>query len=52
MLYSDDAVMAITAGMAYCISNFPTFSVPNAIGAPSLDTLFVFSDAKLIKKGG
>jgi len=34
MLYNDDAVMAIIAGMAYCINNFPTFSVPNAIGDP------------------
>ena len=35
MLYSDDAVMAIIAGIAYCISNFPIFSVPKTKGVLS-----------------
>ena len=30
MLYNEDAVIAITAGMAYCISNAPTGLVPNS----------------------
>lgn len=33
ILYKEDAVMAIIAGTAYCISSFPIFSVPNAVGA-------------------
>ena len=33
ILYKEDAVMAMIAGTAYCISSFPICSVPNAVGA-------------------
>ena len=32
ILYSDVASIAIIAGVAYCLSNFPIFSVPNSTG--------------------
>lgn len=30
ILYSDDAVIAMIAGIAYCMSSFPTGFVPNS----------------------
>lgn len=40
MLYNDDAVIAMMAGIAYLLNNFPTFSVPNKI-APLGSLIFL-----------
>jgi hypothetical protein len=32
ILYKEDAVIAMMAGMAYCLSNLEIFSVPSSVG--------------------
>ena len=32
ILYRDDAVCAMMAGKAYCLSSLPIFSVPSSVG--------------------
>jgi hypothetical protein len=46
MLYNDEAVMAIMAGVAYCTSSLPTGFVPNS----NVACLLSISDAKVMKK--
>ena len=51
ILYKEDAVMAMIAGTAYCISNLPIFSVPNAVGVfcPAILFTCFFEGAKVLK---
>ena len=39
---SDEAVIAIIAGIAYCINNFPIRSVPSSVAVPALAIFFTF----------
>jgi hypothetical protein len=34
MLYKEEAVMAMIAGMAYCISSLPIGCVPSSVAVP------------------
>ena len=47
MLYSDEAVMAMMAGMAYCISSSPIGRVPSRRAACLLSLIRVFSLRKI-----
>jgi hypothetical protein len=40
MLYKEEAVIAIIAGIAYCLKSFPIFSVPRLRGMLSFFMLF------------
>ena len=42
ILYNDEAVIAIIAGTAYCLSNLEIFSVPNSVGTPATAINFKF----------
>ena len=41
MLYSEDAVCAMMAGNAYCLSSLPIFSVPSSNGTADLSAILV-----------
>ena len=41
ILYNDEAVIAMIAGMAYVFNNFPTGSMPRTVGE-TLELLFIF----------
>lgn len=43
ILYREDAVIAIMAGIAYCKSNFPIGCVPNSVGIPVFAILYFLS---------
>ena len=43
ILYREDAVIAIMAGIAYCKSNFPIGCVPNSVGVPVFAILYFLS---------
>ena len=48
MLYKEEAVMAIIAGMAYCIKSFPIFSALRLWGADLISIFFLKNQAKVV----
>ena len=48
--YREDAVMAMIAGTAYCISNFTYILVPNAVGVFVLPYFFTFFEGAKVPK--